>query len=159
MIRIPLIRILIFSSIFLLLTVGAKSQSKSDRFRLNYLDKIPAEVDGCNGLYTYDTVSLENKKYILVTALSEYALINVNGIQIQLRYTGESALDGVNSQAKKIFNAVYQGKNYQVILNTKAEKNAGKAGKESETWRDRGTVEVIVGDRHVKIRVHGISGC
>ncbi len=159
MIRILLTKILILSSVFLFLSAGIKAQAKEDRFKLNYFDRIPPEVDGCNGLYTYDTVSLKSKKYIIVTDLSEYAMINVNGNQIQLKYSGNGALAGVNAQAKKIFNTVYKGKNYQVILNTKPEKKAGKNWEESETWRDRGTVEIIVGDRHVKIRVHGISGC
>jgi YD repeat-containing protein len=157
MIRIQLIGIFIFS--FLLYSAHSNAQSRGDFVKLNYFDKIPPELDGCNGLYTYDSVSLNRKKYIIVTDLSEFALININGNQIRLKYDGSGLLAGDNSQNKKTFNTVYNGKNIQLILNTKPEKKAAKSWEESETWRDRGTLEIILGDRHVKIRVHGISGC
>jgi hypothetical protein len=157
MIRIHLIRIFIFS--FLFLSARSYAQSKGDIVKLNYFEKIPPELDGCNGLYTYDSVSLNKKKYIIVTDLSEFALININGNQIRLKYEGNGLLAGDNSPTKKIFNTIYNGKNIRLILNTKPQKKAAKGWEESETWRDRGTMEIIMGDRHVKIRVHGISGC
>jgi hypothetical protein len=157
MIRTYLSRIFILS--FLLISARSQAQSKGDIVKLNYFEKIPPELDGCNGLYTYDSVSLNRKKYIIVTDLSEFALININGNQIRLKYEGSGLLAGDNSQTKKTFNTVYNGKNIQLILNTKPEKKAAKNSEESETWRDRGTLEIIMGDRHVKIRVHGISGC
>src|SRR4249919_638687 len=157
MIRTHLIRIFIVS--FLLISARSHGQSKGDIVKLNYFEKIPTELDGCNGLYTYDSVSLNRKKYIIVTDLSEFALININGNQIRLKFEGNGLLAGDNSQTKKTFNTVYNGKNIQLILNTKPEKKATKNWEESETWRDRGTLEIIIGDRHVKIRVHGISGC
>jgi hypothetical protein len=157
MIRIQLIRIFIFG--FLLISARSHAQTKGDIVKLNYFEKIPPELDGCNGLYTYDSVSLNRKKYIIVTDLSEFALININGNQIRLKYEGNGLLAGDNSQTKKTFNTIYNGKNIQLILNTKPEKKAAKSSEESETWRDRGTLEIIMGDRHVKIRVHGISGC
>jgi hypothetical protein len=157
MIRIHLSRIIILG--FLLISAHSYAQSKGEILKLNYFEKIPPEVDGCNGLYTYDSVSLNRKKYIIVTDLSEFALININGNQIRLKYEGNGLLAGDNSQAKKTFNTVYNGKNIQLILNTRPEKKGAKSWEESETWRDRGTLEIIVGDRHVKIRVHGISGC
>ena len=158
MIHYPSFRIFIFTVILITAAPGLNAQQKAQRIKLNYFDKIPAEVDGCSGLYTYDTVSLKRKKYIVVTDLSENAIININGEQIQLKYTGEGAMAGANSQPKKIFNGLYKGTNYQLILNTRPEKKPAK-GEESETWRDRGTLEVIIGDRHVRMKVHGISGC
>jgi hypothetical protein len=157
MIRTCLSRIFILS--FLFISARSHAQSKGDIVKLNYFEKIPPELDGCNGLYTYDSVSLNRKKYIIVTDLSEFALININGNQIRLKYEGSGLLAGDNSQTKKTFNTVYNGKNIQLILNTKPEKKATKNSEESETWRDRGTLEIIMGERHVKIRVHGISGC
>ena len=157
MIRTYLSRIFILS--FLLISARSQAQSKGDIVKLNYFEKIPPELDGCNGLYTYDSVSLNRKKYIIVTDLSEFALININGNQIRLKYEGSGLLAGDNSQTKKTFNTIYNGKNIQLILNTKPEKKGAKSSEESETWRDRGTLEIIMGDRHVKIRVHGISGC
>jgi hypothetical protein len=142
MIRIQLISIFVFS--FLLYSVHSNAQSKGDFVKLNYFDKIPPELDGCNGL---------------VTDLSEFAPININGNQIRLKYEGSSLLAGDNSQNRKTFNTVYNGKNIQLILITKPENKAAKSWEESETWRDRGTLEIILGDRYVKIRVHGISGC
>jgi hypothetical protein len=136
-----------------------KAQTKDDNIKLNYFEHIPPEVDGCSGLYTYDSVSLKKKKYIIVTDLSEMALVNVNGSQIQLKYAGNGAIAGDNSQVKKTFYTMYNGKILLVILNTRPERKAGKSWEETETWRDRGTVELIMGERHIRIRIHGISGC
>jgi len=159
MIRICLIRIFILSILFYLQSAELKAQTKDDNIKLNYFDNIPPEVDGCSGLYTYDSVSLKKKKYIIVTDLSEIALVNVNGSQIQLKYAGNGAITGDNSQVKKIFLTVYKGKTLQVILNTRPERKAGKGREETETWRDKGTMELMMGERHIKIRIHGVSGC
>jgi hypothetical protein len=159
MIRICLIRIFILSILFSLQFAELKSQTRDDNIKLNYFENIPPEVDGCSGLYTYDSVSLKKKKYIIVTDLSEMALVNVNGSQIQLKYVGNGAIAGDNSQVKKIFLTVYKGKTLEVILYTRPERKAGKSREETETWRDKGTMELIMGERHIKIRIHGVSGC
>ena len=136
-----------------------KAQKTDDIIKLESFSQIPSEIDGCVGLYTYDSISLKKGKYIIATDLQKFAFIKIDGNKIQLKFVGNDSLLGDVSQRKKTYAAVYKGINYQIILNTIPAKSASKTSEEEETWFDKGTVEISVGNKRIKIKVHGRSGC
>ncbi len=54
---------------------------------------------------------------------------------------------------KKTYKEVYRGNGYTVVLITHALRVEG------ETQWETGTLEIIQGDKHFRIKVKGLSGC
>src|SRR6185295_5429210 len=117
----------IIGLILFLFVATSNAQTAYTQLKLDYFDKIPAQVDGCSGLYTYDSVSLKKEKSIVITDLNKFAYIQVKGDRIQLVFAGPDSLLGVNFSQTRIFKKDYKGINYQVILRTKPEKNSDKS--------------------------------
>jgi hypothetical protein len=55
--------------------IPATGQEKDSGIKLEYFNKIPAQIDGCSGLYTYDATILKKRKYIFICDLQLYGLI------------------------------------------------------------------------------------
>jgi hypothetical protein len=159
MIRKPWTGIFIFSFIYILLSAELYGQGRQGMLKLDYFNKIPAQVAGCSGLYTYDSVSIKKEKYIIVTDLGEFAYIHIGGKQIQLKLVGGDSFIFDNTQIKKIYKGVYKGNAYQIILKTKSAKNGGETWEKTESWVDMGTAELTIGKKQFTIKIHGISGC
>jgi hypothetical protein len=133
---------------------GAAGNTES--LRPDVFSNSPGKVEGCVGLYTYDSLNIafdsldvDKGKKILVTKASEFAFFRLRQKDIYLRY--DSAKSGPVD--KKTFKEVYRGNEYTVVLITHAIREEG----ESE-W-STGTLEIIFRDKHLKIRVKGLSGC
>lgn len=146
--------------IFIAFSTNLYAQGGVKPLRLDLFHGIPKQVDsGCNGLYTYDSVSLKKEEYIIVTNLQGSAYIIVNRVQIRLKLIGDPSTDIGNKLITKTYMAVFQGVNYQVILKTTTDKNDDETWGSTETWRDMGTLVIIRGKQRVIIKIHGISGC
>jgi len=116
----------------------------------------PDKVEGCVGLYTYDSLNIafdsldvDKGKKILVTKTSEFAFFRLHRKDVYLRY--DSAKSGPID--KGVFREVYRGNEYTVVLITHTIREEG----ESE-W-STGTLEIIHRDKHFRIKIKGLSGC
>lgn len=132
-----------FTCTFCVLTLFAKAQPS---VKLNYFTKVPASFKSCGALYTYDTVSFQKKKYILLTDFQNLGLITINGKQIQLQLSNTKTVDKANIH-------MYKGSGYTVVLTTTTTSHI------QETYIETGTLQVINGIKKLTIKVHGQSGC
>jgi len=127
-----------------ILSVNARAQTN---LKPDPIINIPAAMKNCGALYTYDSISLSRKKYILAVDMKNKGIISVGGKQIPLSL---SATRLVN----KIINVTtYKGNGYTVILSVKTDKQTTKYDTES------GTAEIIKGKEKILIKIHGQSGC
>ena len=136
------------SIIFFVFATVSNAQQKDQLLKLDFFNKIPPEIDGCSGLFTYDTTSLKKKRYIVVTDLQELAFIRVNGKQFMLKKIQNKQL------FKNTFKTIYRGEGYMIILTTTTRKQL-----DIESSLDIGTVEILTESCKLSIKVHGESGC
>ena len=141
-------KLLILALALLIYTFVANGQQKTQTIKLEFFKKIPSQIDGCSGLYTYDSTSLKKKKYIVVTNLQETAFIKVKGNRITLKRISNTEL------SKNSYKAIFKGGGYTLVLTTKTLKQSG-----DEVWIERGSVEILQGKNKVTIKIHGESGC
>jgi hypothetical protein len=116
----------------------------------------PGKVDGCVGLYTYDSLAIDfdsldvdKGQKILVTVATDFAFFRLHRKDVYLHF--DSAKSGPVD--KKTFKEVYRGNDYTVVLIMHAVREVG------ETQWSTGTLEIIHGDKHFRIKVKGLSGC
>jgi len=128
----------------------------SEFLRPDLFSAAPEKVEGCVGLYTYDSLNIsfdsldvDKGAKILVTKTSDFAFFRLHRKDVYLQY--DSAKSGPID--KKTFKEVYRGNEYTVVLITHTIRAEG----ESE-WSN-GTLEIIHGDKHFRIKVRGLSGC
>jgi hypothetical protein len=116
----------------------------------------PGKVDGCVGLYTYDSLNIafdsldvDKGKKIFVTVTSSFAFFRLHRKDVYLHFD--------SAQSKRIdpktFREVYRGNDYTAVLTTHLDRVEG------ETVWSTGTLEIILKDKHFKIKVKGLSGC
>jgi hypothetical protein len=72
------------------------SQDRDKILKLDYFTSIPGVIDGCNGIYTNDSISLKKKKYVFITNIQDLGIIRVNGNAISLKLIS-------TNETKKIF--------------------------------------------------------
>jgi hypothetical protein len=116
----------------------------------------PGKVDGCVGLYTYDSLAIpfdsldvDKGQKILVTVSTNFAFFRLHRKDVYLHY--DSAKSGPVD--KRTFKEVYRGNEYTVVLVMRTVREEG------ETQWSTGTLEIIHGDKHFRIKVKGLSGC
>jgi hypothetical protein len=126
----------------------ANGQQPAETIVLDFFTKIPPQIDGCSGLYTYDSLSLQTNKYVFVTNLQDAAFIKVAGKQIALQQTGTKILP------KNTYRSTFKGNGYTVILTTRTLRQTGE-----EAWVEGGTIEISHGTAKRTIKIHGESGC
>jgi len=114
--------------------------------KLGYFSKIPVAIKNCGALYTYDTIALANKQYILLTDFQNLGLLRVGGRQIKLQLKDTKTTD-------KTSISIYSGAGYTVILSSTTTGTQGKMDLES------GTLQVTKGLRKLQLKIHGESGC
>jgi len=124
--------------------------------RPDTFNSAPANIEGCVGLYTYDSLNIpfdsldvDKGKKILATKTESFAFFRLRGRNIILRY--DSAQSG--KLGDKEFREVYRGNDFKIILTLRTQEQEGESVKES------GTFEIIQGDRHFTVKVKGLSGC
>lgn len=137
--------LLLFCCYYMILANG---QQNSEIVKPDFINHIPQDIEGCTGLYTFDTTNLKKKAYIIETDLRQTAFIKINGKLIKLKLLSNKNLPGEN------YKSSYTGEGYTVILITKTVKQI-----DVEKSLDSGTLEINKGKEKIKIKVHGISGC
>lgn len=128
----------------------------SEFLRPDVFSSSPSKVEGCVGLYTYDSLNIptdnldvDKGRKILATKSGEFAFFRLHGKDVYLRF--DSAKSGPID--KKTSREVYRGNEYTVTLVMQNIQTEG------ETQQSTGTLEIIMKDKHFKIRVKGLSGC
>lgn len=128
----------------------------SEFLRPDIFSSAPDKVEGCVGIYTYDSLNIpfdnldvDKGKKIFATKTGEFAFFRLHGKDMYLRY--DSAKSGPID--KKTSKEVYRGNEYTVILITQNIQTEG------ETVQSSGTLDVVFKDKHFKVKVKGISGC
>ena len=134
--------------LFTLTSLGLYGQETNKPIRLDLFRKIPAQIDGCNGLYTYDSISLKKKTYIVAIDLEDLAFISVGSKIISLKRISHKEL------SNKVFEYIYKGSGYKITLKTKVVKEIGE-----EVSLDAGTVEIYDGKSKIILKIHGEVGC
>lgn len=67
-------RLFILALAFLTYTFNASGQEMTHSIKLDFFKMIPPQIDGCSALYTYDSTSLNSKKYIVLTDFQKLLL-------------------------------------------------------------------------------------
>jgi hypothetical protein len=129
-------------------TLSAQPFPPAPSIRLEYFPSIPKAIDGCGGMYTYDSVSLKREKYIFIDNQQELAFIHIGGKTIALKRLSEAAL------GKKTYKDVFAGSGYTVTVILKTVKTID----EEDNFVD-GTLEVRKGQSVLKLKIHGEAGC
>ena len=116
----------------------------------------PGTLDGCVGLYTYDSLNIatgsldvDKGEKIFATKTSSFAFLRIHNHNITLQYDHA----GSGSVDKNTVREVYRGGEYTAILVVHSLQAEG------ETIIIAGTLEIIRGTQHFKVKVKGVSGC
>lgn len=116
----------------------------------------PGTLDGCVGLYTYDSLNIatgsldvDKGEKIFATKTTSFAFLRIHNHNITLQYdhAGSGPVD------KNTVREVYRGGEYTAILVVHSLQAEG------ETIIIAGTLEIIRGTQHFKVKVKGVSGC
>jgi len=116
----------------------------------------PHTIQGCVGLYTYDSLKtsfdnmdVDKGKKILATKTAEFAFLRHHGHDIVLKYDRKESKVVDKTTNKE----VYRGNGYVVILLTQVIQVKG------EEMLSTGTLEISQGEKKIKIKISGVSGC
>ena len=126
----------------------ANGQVNNEVIKPEFITRIPRDIEGCTGLFTFDTTDLKKKAFIIETDLRQTAYIKMNGILIKLKLLNNKTLPG------ETYKSTYTGEGYTVILISKTIRQI-----DVEKSLDSGTLEIIKDKQKIKVKVHGISGC
>jgi hypothetical protein len=116
----------------------------------------PHTIEGCVGLYTYDSLKtsfdnldVDKGKKILATKTAELAYLRYHGKDVVMKYDKKES----RVVDKQTTREVYRGNGYVVVLTIQIIQVKG------EEMLSTGTLEITQGDKKVKIKVSGVSGC
>ena len=153
-----------------LLTIGCDAQGnrtahrhgkpenpeKNEFLRPDVFVAAPGTVEGCVGLYTYDSLDIaydaldvDKGRKIFVTKSNDFAFFRLHNKDIVLHYDRSQS----RQLDEKTVKEVYKGGEYTAVLITHSVQTQG------ETVWSAGTLEIIRGDKHFVIKIRGLSGC
>jgi hypothetical protein len=129
---------------------------KNDFLRPDIFLAAPGTVEGCVGLYTYDSLDIafealdvDKGRKIFATKATEFAYFRLHNKDMVLHYDQEQS----KQLDSKTFKEVYKGGEYTAVLITHTIQTQG------ETVWMAGTLEIIKGDKHFVMKIRGLSGC
>src|ERR1700760_4622990 len=116
----------------------------------------PHTIEGCVGLYTYDSLKtsfdnmdVDKGRKILATQTAESAFLRWHGKDVVTKYDKKESKVVDKTTNKE----VYRGNGFVVVLMMQVIQVKG------EEMLSTGTLEIIQGDKRIKIKVSGVSGC
>ncbi len=116
----------------------------------------PHTIEGCVGLYTYDSLKtsfdnmdVDKGKKILATKTAEFAFLRYRGKDVVMKYDRKESKVVDKTTNKE----VYRGNGFVVVLLTQVIQVKG------EEMLSTGTLEIIQGDKRIKIKISGVGGC
>jgi hypothetical protein len=112
------------------------------------MTEVPEVRKGCTGLFTYDSVSLDNGSFVFVHNLEGKATLQIDGKTLALNQVEKTEPEP--GQTQEIFSATH----YKVILKTnKVKQNGSKEGEY------KGTLDIYKDISHRNLKVHGKVSC
>ena len=149
-----LVALLIFTSCTRNAHINRSAQTsntvKTDTgLKIDFFETVPDKIKGCGEYFTYDTSSFENRRYVFLSNLSDFALIKVNGKEIVL-YKDRTKSESINNRN---YVAVYKGQGYTAVLRMKQTEAYDEGGFYS------GTLEIFGSGTNGTFKVHGEAGC
>src|ERR1700744_2503280 len=116
----------------------------------------PAKIEGCEGLYTYDSLNIpfdnldvDKGQKIFAIKSSAFGYFKMGGHDVYLGYDSSQSRRLDDKTIKEVF----RGNGYVAVLIVKTLEGEGEA-----VWEE-GTLEIVKGVKRVKIKVRGLSGC
>ncbi|HEY4290633.1 MAG TPA: hypothetical protein VGN00_26220 [Puia sp.] len=116
----------------------------------------PHTIEGCVGLYTYDSLKtsfdnmdVDKGKKILATKTAEFAFLRWHGKDVVMKYDKKESKVVDKTTNKE----VYRGNGFVVVLMMQVIQVKG------EEMLSTGILEITQGDKRIKIKVSGVSGC
>jgi len=116
----------------------------------------PHTIEGCVGLYTYDSLKtsfdnmdVDKGKKILATKTAEFAFLRWHGKDVVMKYDKKESKVVDKMTTKE----VYRGNGFVVVLMIQVIQVKG------EEMLSTGTLEIIQGEKRIKIKVSGVGGC
>ena len=116
----------------------------------------PHTIEGCVGLYTYDSLKtsfdnmdVDKGRKILATKTAEFAFLRWHGKDVVMKYDKKESKVVDKTTTKE----VYRGNGFVVVLMMQVIQVKG------EEMLSTGTLEIIQGEKRIKIKVGGVSGC
>ncbi len=116
----------------------------------------PHTIEGCVGLYTYDSLKtsfdnmdVDKGRKILATKTAEFAFLRWHGKDVVMKYDKKESKVVDKTTTKE----VYRGNGFVVVLMMQVIQVKG------EEMLSTGTLEIIQGDKRIRIKVSGVSGC
>ena len=134
------------NSIMVVLILLFVQDSTAQSISPGYFTTIPASIKNCGAMYTYDTVGLQKKKYILLVDFQNEGMIKIAGKQINLLLYGTNTVDKMNV-------LTYKGSGYVVVLSSSVTNHIGDYDIEE------GTLLIKKGTKKEFFKIHGKSGC
>jgi hypothetical protein len=135
-----------FLLLFISGLVASFSSSAQQSLAPGYITNVPAHFKNCGTIYTHDSISLQKKKYILLTDLQNLGMITIRGKQIKLLLTDTKTVGKINT-------GTYTGEGYAVVISYQTISQGKKTNVE------RGTLKISKGNQQLTIKIHGLSGC
>lgn len=134
--------------LFLLFTICILSLNANTQnsIKLDYLTTVPQAIKNCGGLYTYDSISLDNKIYIFVADYQDKGLIRVAGKDVSLLLASTTP-----SEENSV--SIYKGAGYTVTVTIKS----GVPGAIDKT--ETGTLIITKNSKKSVFNIHGETGC
>ena len=126
----------------------ATAEPKPEDLTPDVMAEIPAKIEGCNALFTYDSVALDKRQYVFMHNQEGLGILQIDGKKVELNRV-EKTETGEN-EGQEIFAA----DQYKVILTTKKVKQTDKNVAEYE-----GTLEIYKDISQRKFKVRGKVGC
>jgi len=136
-------KFIFLSLLFFVITSATIAQQK---IKVDYISKVPVAFKNCGALYSYDSISLQKKKYILLADFQNQGLISINGRITKLQLTGSNTSGKINT-------ITYNGDGYTIILNYHTVTQTNKYDLEA------GSISISKNDQVVTFKIHGQSAC
>ena len=130
-------------SILAMVFIQAKSQQN---LRPAYLATVPANFKNCGVLYTYDSVSVDKNKFLLVVDMQDKGLIRLEGKQVKLLLKESKTEGAINT-------STYNGGGYTVVIAVTTVSSNAKFDTE------KGTIKISKGTKTLTLQVQGRSAC
>jgi len=141
-------------------TIGDSIINRSSKLKIENLSNVKLECfdgfpdvfknDG-GDMYTYDSVKLDDKKYIFLSNLSGTAAVKINGREIYLKPDSSQFIVRKNDS----YQEVWIGKDVQIVLKIKIVRNLKED--EGEGSYLEGVLELKTKNSISKIKIHGYT--
>ena len=132
--------------LFILLAILAFGAAGQSTLQPGRISSVPPAIKKCGALYSYDTVALSKRQYILLADFQDLAIMEIAGKHVNLKLTAAKTIGKTNI-------STYSGGGFTIILTSVTTGSSGKTDFET------GTIEIQKGKDKKLVKMHGQSAC